>query len=148
MEEELTLRIILEKPTVDVSFGLQKGNGNNYETVQKQASKGENLLFELQIRVKCASNKAPVFLGPFAQGTPVDRFIYIDIGTYAGQVGSEWGRRLKIPLSGITLDMIQKCIGDRPFVIETSVAGTGKDGGPNCATVKPFNGWKLKSAAI
>jgi len=23
-------------------------------------------------------------------------------------------------------------------------AGTGKDGGPNCATVKPFGGWKLR----
>ena len=148
MEEELTLRIILEKPTVGVNFGLQKGNGNNYETVQTQTGKGENLLFEFKIKVKCADNKAPVFLGPFAQGTPVDRFIYIDIGTYAGQVGSEWGRRLKSPLTGITLDMIQRCIGDQSFVIETSVAGTGKDGGPNCATVKPFNGWKLKFADI
>ena len=93
MEEELTLRIILENPTTGVIFGLQKGKGNNYETVQKQTSKGENLSFELKIRVKCADNKVPVFLGPFAQGTPVDRFIYIDIGTYAGQVGSEWSRR-------------------------------------------------------
>jgi len=27
--------------------------------------------------------------------------------------------------------------------METSIPGTGKDGGPNCATVKPFNGWKI-----
>ncbi|MDP4263249.1 MAG: DUF5990 family protein [Bacteroidota bacterium] len=28
-------------------------------------------------------------------------------------------------------------------MLETNVAGTDKDGGPNCGTVKPFDGWKL-----
>jgi len=28
--------------------------------------------------------------------------------------------------------------------METHVPGTGKDGGSNCATVKPFGGWHLK----
>jgi hypothetical protein len=28
-------------------------------------------------------------------------------------------------------------------VLEARVPGTGKDGGPSCATVKPFEGWKL-----
>jgi Family of unknown function (DUF5990) len=26
-------------------------------------------------------------------------------------------------------------------ILETKVPGTGRDGGPNCATVKPFEGW-------
>ncbi|MEP7145014.1 MAG: DUF5990 family protein [Ferruginibacter sp.] len=144
MENELRLRIILENPTVGVDFGLQKGSGNKYETVQKQLSIGKNLFFEFNARVKLADNKSPVFLGSFVQGTPIDRFVYIDIGTYAGQKYSKWGRRLKIPLSGITPDMIQQSFSNPNLVIETSVSGTGKDGGPNCGTVKPFSGWKLK----
>jgi hypothetical protein len=30
------------------------------------------------------------------------------------------------------------------LLFEAIVPGTGKDGGPNCATVKPFAGWRLK----
>lgn len=33
MESELNLRIVLEKPTAGVDFGLQKGCGNDYETL-------------------------------------------------------------------------------------------------------------------
>jgi len=47
-------------------------------------------------------------------------------------------RRLKVPLSGITMAMIKS-----QAVLEARVPGTGKDGGPSCATVKPFGGWKL-----
>jgi Family of unknown function (DUF5990) len=144
MEHELRCRIVLEDPTAGIDFGLQKGRGNDYETIQKQKSNGENLLFEFMISVKTGNNKTPVFLGPFTHGTPIDRFIYIDIGTCAGQKDSPWSRRLKIPLGGITLKMVQQLISGPKLIIETIVPGTGKDGGPNCGTVKPFNGWGLK----
>ncbi|MCW3091518.1 MAG: hypothetical protein JWP81_2587 [Ferruginibacter sp.] len=143
MEKGIKLRIILECPTAGVDFGLQKGKGNNYETIQKQRSAGERLSFELVLKVKMADNELPVFLGLFAQGTSQDRFIYIDIGTYAGQKDSPCGRRLKIPLIGITSEMIHQMLSDTKLMLVTTVPGTGKDGGPNCATVKPFAGWKL-----
>src|SRR5687767_1043228 len=103
-ERELKLRIILEQPPSGVDFGLQEGHGSNYETVQKQrSSKGEDLKFEFTVRAKPGSNGAgPNFLGPFVQGPSGQRFIYLDIGTAAGQADSCWSRRLKIPLSGIT----------------------------------------------
>jgi hypothetical protein len=47
-------------------------------------------------------------------------------------------------LTGITNKMIQQCHADSKLLIETRVAGTGKDDGPNCGTVKPFMGWDLK----
>jgi Family of unknown function (DUF5990) len=144
MEYELTLRIILEKPPKDVDFGLQKGRGANYETTQTQRSKGKDLSFEFTAGVKSPGKLAPpTFLGPFMQGPPEARFLYIDIGTYAGQMGSCWSRRLKIPLNGITWDMIDRLRADSKLILETRVPGTGKDGGPNCATVKPFEGWKI-----
>ncbi len=144
MERELTLRIVLEKPPADVDFGLQKGRGSSYETIQKQRSKAKDLYFEFTVGVKASrKNAMPTFLGPLVQGPPGQRFIYIDIGTYAGQTDSCWSRRLKIPLSGITWKMIDRLLADSESVLETRVPGTGKDGGPTCATVKPFEGWRL-----
>ena len=144
MERALKLRIVLEKPTAGVDFGLQKGRGSDYETVQKQRSKGDDLSFEFTVAVKAGSKEAaPRFLGSLVQGPPVERFIYIDIGTSAGQADSCWSRRLKIPLTGITRDMIDRLLDHPEAVLETRVPGTGRDGGPNCATVKPFDGWKL-----
>src|SRR5688572_11568201 len=143
MERELTMRIILEKPTAGVDFGVQKGRGNNYETIQTQTSKGKDLSFEFTVRVKPGSKDGtPNFLGPIVQGPAGERFVYIDIGTYAGQAGTHWSRRLKIPLRGITWEMIDQLSGD-DSVLETRVRGTGNDGGPTCGTVKPFAGWTI-----
>lgn len=143
MEPELTLRIVLEKPTVGVDYGLQEGKGSNFKTIQTKRADGKNLQFECKVRVKPAAGITSVFLGPFVQGTANERFIYIDIGTFAGQKDSVWNRRLKIPLKDITMEMIQQALSDTKLVIQTIVAGTGKDGCPNCGTVKPFMGWKL-----
>lgn len=140
MEQELPLRIVLVKPPAGVDFGLQKGHGNSYETVEKQRSNGEDLVFEFTVRVN-TSRAQLNFLGPFAQGTPKDRFVYIDIGAYAGQHGTAWSRRLKIPLTSITAKMIKDVLATSKSRLETRVPGTGKDGGPACASVKPFPGW-------
>src|SRR5262245_12230378 len=136
MERELTLRIVLEKPPAGIDFGLQKGKGSLYDVEQKQrSSAGSDLTFEFTVRVGESEKKEPNFLGPYVQGPPKERFGYIDIGTLAGQHDTPWSRRLKVPLVGITWKMVQA------GVLETHVPGTGRDGGPTCATVKPFDGW-------
>jgi len=144
MESILTLKIILENPTAGVDYGLQEGKDSDFNTIQTKRGNGKDLKFECSVRVKFNEGKNPVYLGPFAQGPSNDRFIYIDIGTCAGQIDSCWSRRLKIPLSGITMEMVQQVLSDPKQLIETIVPGSGKGGGPNCGTVKPFNGWKLK----
>lgn len=143
MPQELKLRILLEKPPVGVAFALQKGSGNQYETVQTQSSNAEDLQFECTAQVKGEQAEAPNLLGSFVQGPKNGRFIYIGIGTHAGQLGSIWSRRLKIPLQGITWEMIAQTLANPDLMLETRVPGTGKDGTPNCATVKPFDGWHL-----
>jgi hypothetical protein len=138
MARELTLRIVIEQPPAGVDFGLQKGRGNAYETVQTQRSQGKDLVFEFQSSIKDGVSDSMVALGgPFVQGPPRQRFVYIDIGTYAGQADSSWSRRLKIPLDGIPA----KVIG-AGGVLQARVPGTGRDGGPSCATVNDFEGWK------
>jgi hypothetical protein len=146
MNNDLPLRIVLQKPPPGVDFGLQKGSGSKFETVQIQRSGIHDLHFTFIIQIKGDKQKGelPGFVGPFAQGAAPDKFVYLDIGTIAGQMGSPWSRRLKVPLRDIIWDMVEQVRGDTSLCLETSVAGTGRDGGPNCATVKPFDGWRVK----
>jgi hypothetical protein len=145
MEHELRLRIVLEKPPAGVDFGLQRGRGIDYETVQTERSEGNDLRFEFVVRVRAGrGSAAPNFLGPFVQGPVSERFVYIDIGTYAGQSSTCWSRRLKIPLHEISWEQIEAAVGTA--LLETKVSGTGRDGGPNCASIKPFPGWKIVPA--
>ncbi|MBC7934939.1 MAG: hypothetical protein H7Y86_06230 [Rhizobacter sp.] len=143
MNQELTLRIVLENPPAGVDFGLQKGSGNKYETIQIQRSRDKNLTFEFPVTARLNKDGLPNFLGVFVQGPVHQRFIYIDIGTYAGQKDTLWSRRLKIPLTGISLPAIKELSTDSNKILEAKVPGTGKDNGPNCATVKPFTGWHI-----
>ena len=140
---ELILRIVVEKPPAGVFFGLQKGRGSNYETVQTVESGTNDLQFEFTLRVEQGKDGNPNFLGPFVQGPPHERFVYLDIGTYAGQTSTLWSRRLKIPLRGVAWKLIEQAAKSSSARLETYVAGTGKDGGPTCGTVRPFNGWHL-----
>lgn len=143
MNQEISIRIILESPPSGVDFAIQKGSGNNYETILKQRSGKEDLCFEFKITVKENQAASPDFKGPYVQGPSSERFIYVDIGTAAGQFDSVWTRRLKVPLRDISAETIQQLMTDSSLVLETKVPGTAKDGGPNCATVKPFPGWHL-----
>ena len=146
MERELALRIILEQPLPGVDYGLQKGSGSNYETVQTLASKTDDLQFEFSVRVRPGKDGSPNFLGPFVQGPTQSRFVYLDIGTCAGQTNTPWSRRLKIPLNDITWELIEQASkrSSSAAALETRVPGTGKGGGPSCGTVRPFAGWKLR----
>lgn len=142
MKNEINFRIILQKPPTEVDYGLQMGHANKYEVVQRQRATGDDLTFEFTINIKPGKDSAIDFSGLFVQGPVGGRFIYINIGQSAGQINTQWNRRLKIPLIGINqsqIDEILKTTG----VFETFVPGTGRDGGPNCATVKPFVGWSV-----
>lgn len=137
--------ITLQGPPPNFAYALQKGSGSKYEVVQPQRSNGNDLHFDALIEIKGSrqTNEFPDFKGPFVQGPVAGRFIYIDIGSYAGGFGSSWSGRLKIPLSGITWDVVENALSQPQCVLKTTVPGTGKNGLPNCATVKPFNGWAL-----
>ena len=109
METEINLQIILTQPPPNVLFGLQKGSGNIYETLQKQKSASQDLLFTFTIKIKGDKREDafPKFSGPFVQGHAGGKFVYIDIGKCAGQTDRLW---LKILLTGITWDMIEKLL--------------------------------------
>lgn len=142
MGEAVKMRIVVEKPPGGIDYALQKGSGNTYEAVQVQRSANDDLSFEFEARMR-GQGKNVALGGPFVQGPSGAKFVYIDIGTYAGQKNTQWARRLKVPLTGISPTMISRAAKHTNSVLEARVPGTDKKGEPSCATVKPFAGWKL-----
>ncbi len=130
MERVLRLRVILVKPPAGVQFCLQRGKS---ELVDAAVSTGADLAFTLEVRAQPAGDGVRL-LGPFTQGPPAARFFYIGVGTYAGQSDSCWSRRIKVPLSGITWSQAEQGV-------EAHINGTGRDGGPACATVPLLTDW-------
>jgi len=141
MDAPIGFRIILEEPPAGVDYALQKGRGSVFETVQKQRSNGTHLRFEFTADLRAAGS-APDFRGPFVQGPAGGRFVYIGIGSFAGQHDTPWSRRLKVPLTGITPALIRQAAAGGT-VLEAHVPGTGRDGTPACASVKDFQGWAV-----
>ncbi len=84
----------------------------------------------------------PNFLGPFAQGTPEERFIYLCWGE---RNGAAWNgfRRAKIHLNGIGWASVEKAVTTgKP--IEATIRMTDRRGGPLCASVKEEHiQWKM-----
>jgi len=144
MESDLPIRLVLVSPPQGVDFGIQRGSGAGYETLFVQQAKPGDVIFDFSLTV--ADNRedaSPNFKGPFAQGQPANRFIYVDVGTYAGQKGTQWSRRIKVPLQGITWALIRKVTSKPGQKLQARIPGTGKDGGPNCATVKLIGDWQV-----
>lgn len=137
---ELPLRIVLEGPPKDVTFALQKGK----EPDAPVRSKGKSLAFALSATVK-EKDGALRLLGPFVQGPPAARFVYVNSGTYAGDKTVPDGRRAKVPLS-LSRELIESALEAKGAVLEARIAGTAKDGGAACASVPLLDGWKLSKA--
>jgi hypothetical protein len=122
-------------PLAGVQFCMQRGKG---ELVGAVVSKGLDLRFDFEVRAKLGPDGGVRLLGPFVQGPPSARFVYICIGTYAGQTASPWSRRAKVPLTGIDWAMIEAGAGNP---LAASYNGTMKDGSPAAATVKLIRPW-------
>lgn len=141
MLKVISLRILLQNPADGTMYGLQKGKGPDYETVQAQFGKGQDLTFDFVVHLKQAKDLTPSLGGLFVQGTPGNRFVYIGIGSYAGQTGAPWSGRLKVPLSEADF---QNTVSDGvEYCWSCNVPGRTKEGKPVFATVKPFSGWSM-----
>lgn len=131
-ERELTLRILVTHPPPGVDFLVQRGRGDLTPAVKATRAQ---LTFDVPVRVGRQPGGAPNFLGPYTQGPVHSRFVYVNSGTYAGQSESCWSRRAKVPLTAITWPLIERALASSG-VLEVEFPGTGRDGGPTCASVK------------
>jgi hypothetical protein len=100
MDAELLICIAVLHVPPGVTFAVQRGR---HELLQPSRSKGGSLIFDLSVRVSERKGGGPPnVLGPYTQGKPDDRFIYLNSGTMAGQRDSCFTRRAKVKTHGIT----------------------------------------------
>jgi hypothetical protein len=129
---EIRMRIVIEQPVIGVLHSLQAGDDQPRDP--KSSSAGEPLTFDFAIRI----GPGPKFFGDQVRREgPERRFVYIRIGRLAGDPASRWSRRMKIDIHDIGQDLLDRATNGGG-VVETSVNGTGKDGTPACATLRPM----------
>jgi len=127
----LNFRIIVERPVIGVAYSLQAKDDLPLDP--KHSLQGEALVFSFPVRV----GRGPKFFGDQVRREgPVRRFVYVRVGQLAGDPGSPWSRRMKIDIHDIGLDLLDRA-AQGAGVVETIVIGTGEDGTPACATVRP-----------
>jgi hypothetical protein len=144
MVRSLPLRITLIQPPPGVLLCLQQGKD---ELIPPTSDSGEKVSFDFTVNIANDRNDGPPnFRGQFVQGPAGGRFIYINSGTYAGHSDSCWSRRAKVPLSDITWDLIEEALSKSGVLLEARIAGTAKDGGPACASVRLLDdGWSVRN---
>lgn len=144
MRYDITLRLILVDPPPHVAYGIQRGAGANYETLFVQQPARGDVTFDVPVTVSDEHKDGPNFTGPCVQGPRGGRFVYVDVGTYAGQKNSSWSRRMKVPLDGISWSLILKA-ARTGATLAAHIPGTGRDAGPNSGTVRLLADWELGS---
>ncbi len=130
----IMMRIVVIDPPPGVRFAVQRGKDALHAPL---AGERDVIAFEFPLRLGAPlADGSPNMLGEFAQGTPADRFVYLNSGTLAGQPGTQWTRRAKLKIASIPRDVVEQALSVSG-IIEARVQGTMRDGGPICASVKP-----------
>ena len=130
MAATVTLRLILDDPVPGVRYSLQK---DDMPFEPRTAGDGP-LAFELPITLHPDGRMT----GPFVRREgPQRRFVYIRIGTSAGDHASAWSRRAKVDIHTIPAALLVP--GAR---LEVHLPGRAKDGSPACATLRPIMEWQ------
>jgi hypothetical protein len=123
----------------DVRLGMQR----EAAVLDEQPTDGESLEFRCEVRVEPnAKTGAPNFLGPYAHGTPDDRFLYL-VWTAASSHGRMGFSRIKIYLRTIDWALIRSAWeSGRP--LEVRISGRRRNGAPAAASVPLLEpGWHL-----
>jgi hypothetical protein len=146
MAHEVPLRIALVRPPPGGGWAVQSGRE---DLIEPSESSDAMIAFDLSLRIGAPrADSQPSLLGPVTQGPPSDRFVYVNSGTRAGQAGSCWDRRAKVPLTWITRQLIERVRQQHGARLEARIAGTAADGGPACATVPLLEGgWRIVAPA-
>lgn len=138
MKHEVPFRIKITNPLPGVLMKVQRGKDELLEPARSAAT---SLEFDFDITVDLSSG-APNFLGKFAQGPKDSRFVYVNSGTCARQIGTLWTRRAKLSLMSISKEQIETVVKSPGSRFEATIVGVGRDGGPVCASVKGVE-WKV-----
>jgi len=139
-DEALRLRITVVDPPPNAVWALQLGRD---EVIEPTAITSSRISFDFSVEVVAGGSPGEFRLrGAAVQGRPGERFVYLCVGTYAGQVGAPASGRTKISLEGITAKHLDEVKRKRSGLLEARFAGTARDGGPSRASVSLLGeGW-------
>ena len=144
MPDIVTVRLTIEAPVPGVALALQRGRDALTPPVR---ATGDAVTFEARAEVRVRPDGTPVLAGAEVHGPPAARFLYVAVGTRAGQPDSPWDRRAKVPLASIPGDLLAAACARPDAVLAARIAGRARDGGPACATVPLLGGgWQLERA--
>lgn len=156
-EQRIRLRVICQRPPSPLQYGAEFGLQDNSTTAAWVLHAGQtqpngDIHFECECRVRPSqSTGAPNFLGPFMHGSAAERFLYLSWRPLHWRPAQPeaigvWVRRIKVHLKSLTWEQIDEAIA-KGGVLEAVVAGTGRDGGPSCASVPLIGGgWTVRTA--
>jgi hypothetical protein len=111
-----------------VYLGVQRGR----EVVDQVRADRRRVIFAIEFTMGHRPDGAPNFLGPFAHGTPEDRFFYLSWGTRGPTDRFAMFRRLKIRLGHLCWRDIRRAVrAGRPMTVTLRLRDDA--GGPLCA---------------
>lgn len=142
---DLPIRIAVVDPVPGLSIALQRGQAAKAELVPPASQSSEAVAFDLEMTVDGRlPDGRPRLLGPVVQGPPKARFVYLAVGTYAGQAASSWGGRIKVPLSGLSWSQMEALSPGQYLVAR--ITGRSPKGGPALASVQILApGWRMET---
>lgn len=143
MKSNLMIRIFLQNPFPSIDYGIQSGGRSIYKIIQKQRSIGETLQFDFAIKA-IKIGYLMDYGGLSVQGQKYNRFVYLTMGTLAGEVDSIWRRRIIIPLVNMEEKLVNAAINNNKTVFVTHINGRAKDQTPASGIVMPFAGWHIE----
>ncbi|HYW31000.1 MAG TPA: DUF5990 family protein [Gemmatimonas sp.] len=137
----VTLRLIIRNPVPGVALRVQRGRDGLLAPASVTA---DAVTFEFSLEVKPGADGSASLRGLEVQGPPSARFVYVTVGTRAGQFDSPWDRRAKVPLNGIGPAHFA-ALSQRPgTMFVATIEGRSRDGGPACASVPLLgDGWSM-----
>lgn len=132
---ELPIRIVVEDPVPGLAMALQRGRTAKAELVPPSSRSAEAMACDLEVTVDGRlPDGRPRLLGPYVQGPPEARFVYLAVGRNAGQTDCKWGGRVKVPLDGLGWHKIEAFPSGGRLIAR--IAGQSPKGGPALASVR------------
>jgi hypothetical protein len=134
----IILRLTLSSPPVGVRWAVQLGRD---ELLAPTRVTRDRVDFDVPVEVVATPTGAARLRGSAVQGPASGRFLYVNSGTRAGDLGSPWNRRAKVPLTPMPTERLLAKATEHDLVLSAEIAGTAKDGGPAVASIALLRGW-------
>jgi hypothetical protein len=122
-----------------IHIGIQRGD----EVVNAVPANRKRVVFEPEFRVSPLPDGKTNFLGPYAKGTPTERFFYLSWVEKGERGALTMFRRAKIHLTQLRWSQVEEAMRSGR-VLSVRLSLRDKRGGPRCGSIRGENvSWQL-----